>query len=177
MQTNTRKIRRACVAACAIPALALTGTMTASAASAPAAAPPAASEPAARNDSTVGSSSKVLALVNQERQKAGCKALVRSSSLYRAAARHSKDMSEHKTLSHTGSDASTPTVRIEAARYGSVSLWAENIAFGYSTAQKVVATWMASPGHKANILNCSLKHTAIAHAHPGNYWTQVFATH
>ncbi len=38
----------------------------------------------------------------------------------------------------------------------------ENIAAGQPTPQAVVTSWMNSPGHRANILNCGLKDLGVA---------------
>lgn len=51
----------------------------------------------------------------------------------------------------------------------------ENIAYGYSTPQAVVDGWMASSGHRANILNSSYTRIGVGHVSSGNYWTQWFA--
>lgn len=58
---------------------------------------------------------------------------------------------------------------------------AENIAAGYSTPGSVVAGWMDSPGHKANILDGDLEDIGIAYAYKsntdwGHYWTTDFGT-
>lgn len=55
---------------------------------------------------------------------------------------------------------------------------AENVAAGYPDAASVVAGWLASPGHRANIENCAFtSHGVGVAAGPDGrpYWTQVFA--
>ncbi|MFI8181276.1 CAP domain-containing protein [Actinacidiphila glaucinigra] len=115
----------------------------------------------------------MLDLVNQERAKAGCTALKVNAKLNEAAQDHSKDMASHKNMSHTGSDGSSPADRISSVGYN-WSSYGENVAYGYSSASSVMSAWMASPGHKRNILDCSFKEIGIALAQPGNYWTQDF---
>ncbi|MCK9920809.1 CAP domain-containing protein [Frankia sp. AgPm24] len=56
---------------------------------------------------------------------------------------------------------------------------AENIAAGQPTPDAVVRAWMASPGHRANILNRSLRRIGAGPAGGGPYgahWTQDFIT-
>jgi uncharacterized protein YkwD len=118
---------------------------------------------------------RVLALVNSERGKVGCSPLTLNAKLSKAAQDHSADMASHQNMSHTGSDGSDPGQRITAAGY-SWSAYGENVAFGYSTPEEVMAGWMSSPGHKRNILDCGFKEIGVGLAQPGSYWTQDFGT-
>lgn len=135
--------------------------------------PPATTAPAA---GTVTSAvARVVALVNSERAKVGCSPVTLNAKLSQAAQAHSVDMAIHNTMSHTGSDGSDPGQRITLAGY----LWStygENVAYGYSTPEQVMAGWMASEGHKRNILDCGFKEIGVGVAQPGNYWTQDFGT-
>jgi uncharacterized protein YkwD len=119
---------------------------------------------------------EVLAMVNRERQRDGCTTAVHADDrLHDAARGHSVDMAAHRTMSHTGSDGSTPWQRAERAGYPSAM--AENVAYGYPTAAAVMAGWMGSPGHKRNILNCSAKALGVGLAYTRDntpYWTQLF---
>ncbi|MEU8030120.1 CAP domain-containing protein [Streptomyces sp. NPDC049099] len=118
---------------------------------------------------------RIVQLVNAERSKAGCRPLTLNTALTKAAQDHSADMAAHQTMSHTGSDGSAPGDRITAAGYD-WSAYGENVAYGYSTADEVMAGWMSSPGHRANILNCSFQQIGVGLAQPGSYWTQDFGT-
>ncbi|MFC9294253.1 CAP domain-containing protein [Streptomyces sp. NPDC057011] len=131
------------------------------------------SAPTASAPAPTGAAAEVLALVNQERAAAGCPALTVNAKLTKAAQDHSADMAAHNTMSHTGSDGSDPGQRITRAGYA-WQTYGENVAYGYSTAAKVMEGWMNSPGHRANILNCSFKEIGIGLAQPGQYWTQDF---
>ncbi|AQT72221.1 CAP domain-containing protein [Streptomyces sp. fd1-xmd] len=122
-----------------------------------------------------GSVAAVLALVNQERAAAGCQAVTLNAKLTKAAQDHSADMAAHSNMSHTGSDGSDPGTRITRAGYA-WSTYGENVAYGYSTPEKVMEGWMNSPGHRENILNCSFKEIGIGLAQPNHYWTQNFGT-
>ncbi|MEW2404552.1 CAP domain-containing protein [Streptomyces sp. NPDC046862] len=117
----------------------------------------------------------LVALVNSERAEAGCAALTVNDKLTKAAQDHSQDMADHRNLSHTGSDGSSLTDRYARVGY-SWSAAGENIASGYTTPQSVMDGWMASSGHRANILNCAFKEIGVGFAESGSYWTQDFGT-
>ncbi|MFD8814003.1 CAP domain-containing protein [Streptomyces sp. NPDC059627] len=95
--------------------------------------------------------------------------------LPKVAQAHSEDMALHQNMSHSGSDGSSPGDRITSAGY-TWSAYGENVAYGYASPEQVMAAWMASPGHKANILNCTFKEIGVGLARPNDYWTQDFAT-
>jgi uncharacterized protein YkwD len=118
---------------------------------------------------------QVLTLVNRTRVQNGCGAL-RSDDRLRAAARaHSLDMVAYNNFSHTGHDGSTFVDRANRAGYTAAS--AENIAWGFSTADSVMTAWMNSPGHRTNILNCTSVATGIGVARKADgtvYWTEDF---
>ncbi|WP_369243815.1 CAP domain-containing protein [Streptomyces sp. R41] len=151
---------------------------TAPASTAPAAPkPPATASPSAPSTAAPASSAvaRVVALVNSERSKAGCSPVTLNAKLSKAAQDHSADMARHKNMSHTGSDGSDPGERITRAGYA-WSAYGENVAYGYSTPEQVMAAWMSSPGHKHNILTCDFKEIGVGLAQPGDYWTQDFGT-
>ncbi|MEU8068394.1 CAP domain-containing protein [Micromonospora sp. NPDC049151] len=119
---------------------------------------------------------QVVTIVNQERAKAGCKALTVNAKLNLAAQRHSQNQADHKKMDHTGSDGSQPWDRVKAAGY-SYSMVGENVAWNYQTPAAVMEGWMNSEGHRKNILNCSYTQIGVGVARSnGPYWTQVFAT-
>ncbi|MFJ9820347.1 CAP domain-containing protein [Streptomyces sp. NPDC101151] len=141
----------------------------------------AAAEPAsaAAAPGTASLQKAVVKLTNAERAKAGCPALKVRPALHKAAQRHSKDMAKHDFVGHSGSDGSTMVDRAEAAGYTGWNALAENVAAGQTTAADVVKSWMKSPGHRANILNCSLEHMGVGYVKKsgsthGTYWTQDF---
>ncbi|MFF5454916.1 sigma-70 family RNA polymerase sigma factor [Streptomyces sp. NPDC012950] len=118
---------------------------------------------------------QVIALVNAERAKEGCGAVTGNSLLARAAQGHSDDMAARDFFDHTNPDGAGPGERVTATGYG-WSTYGENIAMGQQTAEQVMEAWMNSPGHRANILNCSFKELGVG-LHTGDggpYWTQVF---
>ncbi len=134
---------------------------------------PAPSQPAPGVGSLV---TQVLALVNVERVAAGCGALSNDSRLASAALAHSRDMAANDYFSHDSQDGRSFADRISAAGYSGGAI-AENIAAGQSTATAVVAGWMESAGHRANILNCAYTDMGLGYATGGSfgtYWTQDF---
>ncbi|MFI9305914.1 CAP domain-containing protein [Streptomyces triculaminicus] len=116
----------------------------------------------------------VLALVNAERAKAGCRPLRASSQLNRLAQSFSDDMARRGFFDHTDPDGRTPWDR--AARRGIKNLGGENIARGHPDARTVMDAWMRSSGHRANILNCDYRSMGVGVHHGGNgpWWTQDF---
>jgi uncharacterized protein YkwD len=122
----------------------------------------------------------VLALVNDARGAAGLNLLRLDARLATAAGSYAQLMADRNWFNHTGPDGSTPIVRMMAAGLTNWSAWAENIAAGFTTPALVMAAWMNSPGHKANILNPALTHIGIgkgvkAGSQWGTYWVQDFA--
>ncbi|MDT0405691.1 CAP domain-containing protein [Streptomyces edwardsiae] len=131
--------------------------------------------PTATAPAPSGAVAQVVELVNAERGKVGCSPVKVNSTLTKAAQDHSEDMAATGTMSHSGSDGSSPGDRITRAGYA-WSTYGENVAYGYSTPEQVMDGWMNSPGHKANILNCAFKEIGVGLAQPGGYWTQDFGT-
>lgn len=126
--------------------------------------------PAAATDDSAAA--QVLALVNAERADAGCAPVKVDARLTESAQRHSQDMAEQDYFSHASKDGRSFADRIEAAGYPSPA--AENIAKGQRSAEQVMRAWMKSPGHRKNILDCSLTALGTGVVTDGWYWTQNF---
>jgi len=136
---------------------------------------------------TAAVSRLVLALTNQARasgQTCGgqpfppAPPLSLAPALTRAARAHSQDMAAHDFFSHTGSDGSTPGLRVSRAGYR-WSMVGENVASGVRTPQEAVARWLSSPHHCANIMTAGFRQLGVAFAvnrRSGNviYWTEDF---
>ena len=110
----------------------------------------------------------VLCLVNRARSSGGEVPLQPNGDLHEAAQGHSTDMVLGDYFEHISPGGSTPLDRMRASGYLSQTngSWeiGENIAFGTlqeATPQAVVARWMASPGHRANILDARYRATGI----------------
>ncbi|MGD1968392.1 MAG: CAP domain-containing protein [Desulfobacterales bacterium] len=122
--------------------------------------------------------SEVIDLVNVERDAEGLPPLSTDADLASAARGHSEDMGLQNYFSHTGLDGRTPCDRITDAGYN-WNYCGENIAAGQPTPEDVIDTWMASPGHRANILNPNFCDIGVGYAYVasstyGHYWTQNF---
>jgi uncharacterized protein YkwD len=128
------------------------------------------------NTSVAAAEAEVLRLVNAERSKVGCAALVPDGPLADLARAFSADMAARGFFDHTDPDGRDPWDRAAAA--GITNLLAENIARGQQTPAAVMKAWMKSTGHRANILNCGYRTLGVgAHfAAGGPWWTQDFGS-
>jgi uncharacterized protein YkwD len=100
-------------------------------------------------------------------------------SLNDVAYAHSRDMGDYNFFSHTGSDGLTVGDRVVNGGYD-WSAVGENIAAGQQTIDIVMAAWLDSPGHCANIMDSAYtEFGAASYSVNGSdypiYWTQVFA--
>jgi uncharacterized protein YkwD len=135
----------------------------------------------------------VLCLVNRERAQHGEAPLHTNAKLQQAAESHNQEMIAADYFEHVSPSGVTPLARVRSAGYlpspqvGYVV--GENLAWGtltLSTPQAIVAAWIASPGHLANILESQYGDTGIAvvaqvPAHlaegaPGATYAQEFGT-
>ncbi|MEV0372653.1 CAP domain-containing protein [Streptomyces sp. NPDC050636] len=139
-----------------------------------AATPKPSATPSKTPDAGSSAESQVLSLVNQERAQAGCSPVTADKELAELAQRFSDDMAARDFFDHTDPDGDTPWDR--AREMGITDLGGENIARGQANAQSVMDSWMNSPGHRANILNCDYKTLGVGvHFGPGGpWWTQDF---
>jgi uncharacterized protein YkwD len=132
-----------------------------------------------------------LCLVNQERARNGELPLAPNAQLQQAAGSHSDGMVSGDYFSHVAPDGETPLARVQAAGYlpnpQAGYTIGENIAWGtlyLATPSAVVAAWIASPEHLANILEGTYRDTGIAvtpaappslaHGQSGAVYTQEF---
>lgn len=94
----------------------------------------------------------IVDLTNAHRAAYGLPSLTIEYRLSNAAQAHADDLANTQRLSHDGSNGSSPGDRIKAEGYYGYT-WAENVAVGYDTPDAVMAGWIASPGHDANLLS------------------------
>ncbi|WP_026310998.1 CAP domain-containing protein [Parafrankia elaeagni] len=121
---------------------------------------------------------EVLELTNAERARFGLAPLSAEPRLAAAAARHSADMAARGFFAHETPEGVGVAGRVVSCGYV-YAVVAENIAAGQRTAREVVAGWMDSPGHRANILRPEVRQLGVGRAEGGEYgvyWTQVFGT-
>ncbi|MFG2837743.1 CAP domain-containing protein [Streptomyces zaomyceticus] len=123
----------------------------------------------------VGFAQDVVALANAEREKAGCGRLRSESHLRAAAQKHADDMSARDYYEHDSPEGHDAGDRMSGAGYA-WSTWGENIHRGPRTPARAMADWMNSPGHRANILNCSFEDIGVGVTLTSNgpWWVQNF---
>jgi uncharacterized protein YkwD len=103
-------------------------------------------------------SAATLCLLNRERAARGLSALRPDGRLARAARSHARDMVAHRYFAHESRDGSGFGTRIRHTgwmRHRRSYNLGENIAYGSggrATPRAIVAAWMHSAGHRANIL-------------------------
>jgi uncharacterized protein YkwD len=109
-----------------------------------------------------------LCLVNRERVDNGEHPLQLNTQLQRCAQGHTDNMVAENYFEHVGPSGDTPLSRMRAAGYIDSSQVGyevgENIGWGtlwLATPNAIVAAWMASPGHRANILDAHFRDTAV----------------
>jgi uncharacterized protein YkwD len=115
---------------------------------------------------------EVVISTNNQRALAGCPPLQADPRITAAAQAHSDDMANRNYFSHTTPEGITFDARIKAAGYPSPG--GENIAKGQATARDVMAAWMNSDGHRANILNCKFTAIGVGYNARARTWTQDF---
>jgi uncharacterized protein YkwD len=146
----------------------------------------AATEAVAGRESGALVRARVVDLVNAARAKnrrcgserfSATHPLSRSDELDDAAEAHARAMARKKFFDHRGKDGSQPKDRVLRAGYRP-RLTGENIALGPESAEEVVAGWLASPGHCANIMEPRVQHIGVAVATGRGrgkiYWVQEF---
>jgi uncharacterized protein YkwD len=114
--------------------------------------------------------SGILGYINQVRAENGLSHLTYNSELNSAARAKSQDMLEKNYFSHTSPDGKSDFEFIKSAGY-TYSFAGSNIAKGSFTEKSVFDAWMASPGHRANILDSRAREFGYGVA--GTYFTMM----
>ncbi|MFF7708500.1 CAP domain-containing protein [Pseudomonas sp. NPDC007930] len=91
---------------------------------------------------------------------------------------HSREMANQNYFDHKDKTGGTPGDRAELAGYPGQAV-GENIAAGQDGVAKVLAGWLASPEHCANLMNPAWRDLGAAYAtdpksDAGIYWTAMF---
>ncbi|MGM1060371.1 CAP domain-containing protein [Saccharothrix sp. Mg75] len=117
---------------------------------------------------------RVVSLVNLERSRRGLPRLVADERLRRSARRHSGDMARRRVLAHQLAGEPDPFERMLSEGYEEPG--GENVAFGQESAVQVVAAWMRSRHHRANILFPDFARIGVGLVldAAGHWWTQNF---
>jgi len=115
-----------------------------------------------------GVRASIYCLINRERARNGEAPLRPDGQLRDSAQHHSDDMLAREYFDHDSPTGETLLDRLRATGYIYNSrigyVVGENIAWGtlgLSTPKAIVEAWMASPGHRANILDASFRDTGI----------------
>jgi uncharacterized protein YkwD len=133
-------------------------------------------------------SRQVLALTNRARAQArrcgstpyaAAGPLVPSAKLSQVALAYAREMARWQFMEHTGRDGSSPAQRISRSGYR----WSEvgeNLASGIMRPEDVIAGWLSSPEHCANLMDPLFQEFGVAfavnpHDARGVYWAMEFA--
>lgn len=110
----------------------------------------------------------VMCLINRERAEHGETPMKANADLERAGEEHTAELVTDDYFAHVTPSGYTPVDRIRATGYIPSSevgyVIGENLAWGtlsLSTPASIVAAWVASPGHLANILEAQYTETGI----------------
>ncbi len=145
---------------------ALTAVAPATGQGAGTAAPPPPAAEAAATPAQIGRA--LLAEMNRVRVARGRAALRPVAPLRRAARAQSLHLLRTGTLTHDGPDGSPFWTRLVAEGFPRNRHMGENLAMTtgceIGAARRIVAMWMASPGHRANLLNPRFRVTGVGAA-------------
>ena len=110
----------------------------------------------------------VVCLLNKKRNRAGLPALRRDGRLEAAAQRHNERMDGTGCFAHECPGEGSLADRLEGVNYliGGLLRWAlgENVGWGegsQGTPRSMVAAWMNSSGHRANILSRHFREVGV----------------
>ena len=122
---------------------------------------------------------ELLHRINHYRSNHGVHRLKLGPHLGDAASAHSLWMSRHHVLTHYSSSGATWLTRLRY--YGFRGSWAgENLGVGLWSPRRMLRAWIASPAHRANLLNGHYRRIGIGVArgiwsgHLANYATNDF---
>ena len=97
--------------------------------------------------------SKIIEETNLQRQENNLPPLVENENLSKAAGAKAGDMFKNQYFEHVSPDGTDPALLVQSFGYDYI-ITGENLILGnFKNEREVVSNWMASPGHRANILN------------------------
>jgi len=103
----------------------------------------------------------VVNQTNDQRASAGLPPLTLNMALSNAAAGKAQDMFNKQYWAHTSPDGVEPWAFISGAGYSYIAA-GENLARDFLHTGDMISAWMASPTHKANIINPKYQEIGIA---------------
>lgn len=102
----------------------------------------------------------IFNLTNNERSKNGLSGLSWNYKLVQAARAKAQDMIDKDYFSHTSPDGRTPWNFITATGYNYIYA-GENLGINFTSSEALMSAWMASGGHRANILSGNFKELGV----------------
>lgn len=111
--------------------------------------------------STKLNGTEIIRLINLERAKKGLAAVTSNEKLNQAARAKGESMFAQNYWAHVAPDGTQPWQFISESGYAYQSA-GENLARDFSDEKKLMAGWLNSPTHKANILNGNFSETGVA---------------
>lgn len=130
--------------------------------------------------SSMTQAERLFHYINEARRLYNLPPLAYQYELSVAAQSHTQDMANARFTGHTGSDGSTPAVRL--ARHGYPGGYTgEATAWGMDRAIRVVQFWLDSPSHRPIILNEIATEVGVGYTVDFNapnvwYWTAEFGS-
>ena len=116
---------------------------------------------------------EILDLINNHRENLGLSTLTTLNIVSSVANTHTDYMIETGEISHDNFSTRLNTLKANA----SAKSVGENVAYGYSSAQGVVNSWLNSEGHKKIIEDPNYTHFGISterNTEGRNYFTHIF---
>ncbi len=120
-----------------------------------------------------------VADLNAYRARYGLGPVKLNNQLTEASKVHAEDLAQAGIASHTGTDGSSHSDRVQRRGYY-FSIAAENVATGQKSWDKVFKAWQDSPGHNENLLLPEVTDFGVAVVYEpttkyANYWAMLVA--
>lgn len=135
--------------------------------------PPPPAPPSAPSGSGRRLVEQMVELVNEHRRSVRCPELVWMQAVANTAQGHSDDMARRNYFNHESPEGQGPGDRLRAQGVTFRSM-GENIALHPGSPRDVLTQWLASPGHRRNLDQCSYTHHGIGVR--DGLWTHLFIT-
>jgi uncharacterized protein YkwD len=119
----------------------------------------------------------VMRLLAAHNDRRGRFNLILNERLVEAAQAHAEWMARNRDLDHVDGVGRGVADRVRQTGYRAVMV-GENVSCGQATVDRVMASWLASPGHRDNIVNAAYVHAGFgvqADVYGYLYWCVVFA--
>ncbi|MBS1303160.1 CAP domain-containing protein [Loktanella sp. SALINAS62] len=108
--------------------------------------------------------------VNAARVQAGRAPLASNAALDRVAEAYAAELNARGTLTHRDTAGGNATTRVQRAGIATCGA-GENLGAGFDTAAQALTAWLASPGHRRNLLNSGYANYGLGRA--GRTWVMV----